>query len=87
MDQVLQSFVTLGLGVEKFFFLLEKVDVTAVDAEGAVGIDAVELYHIGGDVLEKVAVVADYDAGELGGSEYVFEPSDAGEIEMVGGLI
>ena len=58
-----------------------------MDAEGAVGIDAIELDHVRGDVLEKVAVVADDYAGEGGGRKQVFQPGNSREIEMVGGFV
>ncbi len=57
------------------------------DAESAVFVGAVELDDLIGDVFEEIAVVADDHAGELAIAENSFEPIDACEIEMVGGLI
>src|ERR1019366_2921792 len=78
---------TPGLRVQEFFFLLQKGDVAAVDAERTVGINAIELDHVGGDILEKVTVVAHDDAGERRSLKQLFEPCDSGKIEMVGGLV
>jgi hypothetical protein len=73
--------------VQEFFFLLQKGAVVAVDAERAIGINAIELDHVGGDILQKVAVVAHDDAGEGGLLQQIFEPGDSEEIEMIGGLV
>src|SRR5208337_223155 len=87
VNQILQRLLTPGLRVQEFFFLLQKLAVVAVDAEGAIGINAIELDHVGGDVFEKVAVVADDYAGECRSLQQIFEPGDSGKIEMVGGLV
>ena len=68
-------------------FFSRKCAVVSVDAKKAVGINAVEFDHLGGDVLEKIAVVADDHAGEGRALKQVFEPGDSREIEMVGGLV
>jgi len=73
--------------VQEFFFLFQKGDVAAADAEGPVGINAIELDHVGRDILQKVAVVAHDYAGECSRLKQVFEPRDSGKIEMVGGLV
>jgi len=58
-----------------------------MDAERAVGINAVEFDHVGGDIFQKVAVVAHDYAGEGRCLEQIFEPGDSQQIEMVGGLV
>ena len=87
MDKILKRFLTLGLRVQEFFFLLQKVDVAAVDAERAIGINPIELDHIGGDILQEVAVVAHDDAGEGSLLKQILEPRDSGKVEVVGGLV
>jgi hypothetical protein len=77
----------LSLGVEELVAPFEELKVVALDLENPFGILAVELGHMGGDVLEEVAVVADEDGGEAGAFEQLFEPLDALEIEVVGGLV
>src|SRR5258706_10519945 len=87
MNQILERFLALGLRVQKFFFLLQKVDVAAVNAQRTIGINAIKLDHIGRDILQEVAVVAHDDAGKGSLLKQVFEPGDSGKIEMVGGLV
>src|SRR5258708_24339872 len=87
MNQILERFLTLGLRVQECFFLLQKVDVAAVNTQRTIGINAIKLDHIGRDILQEVAVVAHDDAGEGSLLKQVFEPGDSGEIEMVGGLV
>ncbi len=67
--------------------LSRKSAVAAVDAEDAVGIDAVDLRHLVDHVVEKIAVVAHHHAGEGGAGEQLFEPQDAFQVEMIGGLV
>jgi hypothetical protein len=51
------------------------------------GIRAVELEHPLGDVLEKVAVVADHDERLGLALEHCFEPEDAFDVEVVRRLV
>ena len=51
--------------------------VVAVDAEQSFGIDAVQFDHVGGDIFEEIAVVADDHAGEGRFLEQIFEPRDS----------
>src|SRR4029077_2143516 len=87
MNKIFKRFLTLGLCVQEFFFLLQKVDVAAVDAERAVRINAIELDYVGGDILQEVAVVAHDDACERRRFKQIFEPRDSRKVEVVGGLV
>ena len=87
VDAVLQGLLMARLGVHPLLFDFEKMGVGAGDAEDAVGKDAGEFGGFTGDVFEKITVVGDDDAGEVGLLKKLFEPLDSGEVEMVGGLI
>ena len=87
VNEILQRFLALRLCVQKLFFFLQKVDVAAVDAQRALGVNAIEFDHVGGDILEKVAVVADDDAGKCRRFEQLLEPGDSGKIQMIGWLV
>ena len=82
-----ERFLAVGLAEQELLFLFEELAVAALDAEEAAGIGAVDLGHVVDHGVEEVAVVADHDAGEGGGGEELFEPLDAFEIQVVGGLI
>ncbi len=86
-DAVLQSLLELALSFEVLLLAFEESTVGAADAEETVGVDAVELDDVTRDIFEEVAVVRDHDAGEGGGLEGLFEPRDAGEVKVVGGLV
>ena len=86
-DAVGEGLLAVGLGEEELLLLFEEVAVAAFHAKDAVGPGAVDLRHIVDHVVEEVAVVADDDAGEGGVGEELFEPGDAFEIEVVGGLV
>ena len=75
------------LRVEMRFFGFEKCAVVPFHAQNAVGVDAIQFDHIGGDVFEKIAIVADDDARERRVEKKRFEPDDSGEIEVIGGLV
>ena len=64
VNQIFQRFLTLGLRMQKFFFLLEKCAVVAAHSKRAIGIDAVEFDHIGRDIFQKITVVTYDDASE-----------------------
>ncbi len=82
-----ERFLAVGLAQQEFFFLLQELAVAALDAKEAAGVGAVDLRYVVDHGVEEVAVVADHDAGERGGGEELFEPLDAFEIQVVGGLI
>ena len=86
-DAIAETFLGALLPLDVRFAAFEKFGVAALDAEQAVGVDAVELDDLGGDVFEEIAVVSDDDKGERGGAEQVFEPLDAFEVEVVRGLV
>ena len=87
MHKIFEGFLPLRLRVQKLFFLLQKIDVTAMDAKRAIGINPIELDHVGGDILQKITVVADDDAGKGGLFKQVFEPGNPWKIEMVGRFV
>ncbi len=64
MDAVLEGFLPLTLRVEIFLFCFEECAVVSIDAQKAVLIHARKLNHLGGNVFEEIAVVADYHARE-----------------------
>jgi len=41
VNKILKRLLTLGLRMQELFFLLQKVDVAAVDAQRTVGINAI----------------------------------------------
>ncbi len=86
-DFVGERFLAARLGFDEGFLLLEEIAVTAFDADDAAVVDAVDFDHAADYVVEKVAVVGDDDAGEGSLGEQLFEPEDALEIEVVGGLV
>ena len=87
LDQVLQRFLPFALGVEELLFLFQEVGVAAAGAQESVGIDAAQFDHLGGHVLEEVTIVADDDGGEWRVLQQLFQPFNAGQVEMVGGLV
>ncbi len=87
MNQILQRFLTLGLRVQEFLFLLEKLAVVAMNAKRTIGINPIEFDHVRSDVLQEITVMADDHAGKCRSLKQVFEPRDSGKIEMVGGLV
>jgi hypothetical protein len=64
VNKIFERFLPPRLRMQEFFFLFEKGAVVAADAQRPIGINAIELDHVGGDVLKKIAVVADDDARE-----------------------
>ena len=87
VNAIFERVLMLLLRVEMRFFGFEKCAVVPFHAQDAVGVDAIEFDHIGGDIFEEIAIVADHDAGERRVQKQRFEPLDSGEIEMVGGLV
>ncbi len=77
----------LGLRGEELVLGFEELAVVALGAKHTGGIGLVELGHLRGDVLEKIAVVADDNGGEGFARQQCFEPLDAFEVEVVGGLV
>ena len=61
--------------------------VGSFDPKESVPVNAIEFDHIVRDVFEKVAVVADYHAGEGGAFQQLFQPFYSGKIEVVGRLV
>ncbi len=84
---VFERFLTLALRVEIFLLRFEERAVISVDAQKAVLIHARQLDHLGGDIFEEIAVVADHDAGEGRVLQKSFEPVDPREVQMIGGLV
>ena len=78
-------FATLVL--EELLALFEELAVGTVHAEDAAGEGVVELDDAVGGVFEEVAVVGDDEEAETGLREIVFQPFDAVDVEVVGGLV
>src|ERR1035441_9308930 len=83
LDEVLQGFLPLGLGVQEFLFLLEKLTVATAGAQETVWINAAQFDHFGGHIFKEITVVADNDGCERRVLQQLLEPLDAGEVEMV----
>ena len=73
--------------MQELFFLFEENAVASLHAQHAIGIDAAELRHLGGDVFEEVAIVANDHAGEPGLLQHFFQPLDAREVQMIGWFV
>ena len=84
---VLQRFLSLFLGVQKFFFLHQKLTVISVHAQNAVRIHGAQFGHFCGHIFQKVPVMADDHARKAASLDFLFEPLDAGEVQMIGRLI
>ena len=65
----------------------QKVAVIAGDAQCSVFIGRVKFDDFVGDILKEVAIVADDYAGERRVQQQAFEPLDAGEVQMIRGLV
>ena len=87
MDQVLQRFLPLRLRVQELFFLFQKSAVASPHSQNSIGIHPAQLRHVGGDVLQKIAVVTDDHAGKCRLRQHFFEPLDSREIQMIGGFV
>ena len=81
-----QRILLLGLRLEKLLPPLQKLAVVPLHLERALRIDRVDLHHLRGDVLEKVPVVGDHQAG-VGGLDRALEPQDAFQVQVIGGLV
>ena len=86
-DFVFERLLILGLRVLELVLPDEELAVVAVHAEEPLRIDPVDLHHAGGDVLQKIAVVADDQRGERRPGEHLFQPQDPLQIQMIGGLV
>ena len=84
---VAEALLLLALRFEICLLLFEESAEGAFNAKEAVGEDAVELDDLAGSGFKEVAVVADGDGGERRGAEEFFKPFNAGEVEVVGGLV
>src|ERR1017187_2239643 len=80
LDQILEGFLPLGLGMEKLLFLLQKLTVTTAGAQETVRINAAQFNHFGGNVLEEITVVADNDGCERRVLQQLLQPLDACEV-------
>ena len=87
VNTILECFLLFRLRMQELFFLLEKPAVVSVDPQDAVGIGAVEFRHGRGNVFQKVAVVADDDAGKARIFEDRLKPLDASKVQMIGRLV
>src|ERR1017187_9205852 len=87
LDEVLQGFLSLALGVEEFLLLFQKIAVATAGTQKAVGINPAQLDHLVSHVLEKIAVMADDDGRKRRVLQQLLEPLDTGQVEMVSGLV
>ena len=89
LDLLLEGLLGFGLRASGHDFARSrKIAVYVVDRLAkAVGKDGIDLNDGGGDIFQEVAVVRDDEKSELGGFEEGFEPEDAFEIEVIGGLV
>ena len=87
VNQVFQSFLTFRLSVEEFFFLLQELAVAPVHSQQTFGVHAVKFGHVGGNIFEKVAVMAYDHAGKRRLLQQIFEPFNSGEVQMIRRLI
>ena len=87
VDAIFERFLMLLLRVKIIFFGLEEFAVVPFHAEEAAFVGSAEFDHHGRDVLKKVAIMADNDAGERSVLQHGFEPLNSGEIKMVGRLV
>ena len=76
-----------GLRQQKRFLLLQKLAVSALDTKQPFGINAVDFGHVVDHVVQKVAVVAHHHAREGRAREQFFQPQNAFEIQVIGGLV
>jgi hypothetical protein len=87
LDAVAEALLHLGLGFHVELAAFEEFRVGAAYAEHTFGVDTAQLDDLAGYVLEEIAIVGDDDAGESSAAENGFEPLDAFEVEVVGGLV
>ena len=87
MDQIFQGFLALRLGMEEFFFLLQKRAVIAANAQQAIGIYAAEFRHFSSHILQEIAVVTYNHAGERCFFQQTFKPLNSSDVQVIGGLI
>src|ERR1017187_6983362 len=87
LDQILQGFLPLGLGMEKLLFLLQKLTVATAGAQKTVRVNTAQFDHFGGHIFKEITVVADDDGCERRVLQQLLEPLEADEVEMVGRLV
>ena len=87
LHAVAQALLHLALRLHVELAALEKLRVGSAHAQHALGVDAAQLDNLAGNVLEKVAIMRDHDAGKPRAAEHAFEPLNAFEIEMIGRLV
>src|SRR5258708_12652810 len=83
MNQIFQSFLALRLGMEEFFFLLQKRAVIPANPQQPIGIYAAEFRHLSGHILEKIAVMAYHYAGKGCFVQQSFEPLNSAETPSI----
>ena len=86
-DRVGERLLVGGLAAKELVAPGEELAVAPVGLEESLRIDAVELEHASGHVLEEVAVVAHHEDGARPVGEDFLQPEDAIDVEMVGRLV
>ena len=66
---------------------LQKNAVVPLHAQQPFFIGAIEFDQLAGDVLQKIPIVTDHNCRERSRLQYAFEPSNAGQVQVVCGLI
>src|ERR1700693_4021053 len=87
MDTIGEGILSFSLCKEVIFFRLEKRAVVSLDAQEAIREGTIELNDLVRDVLKKIAIVTDHNAGERRMLEERFNPLNSIEVQMVGGLV
>ena len=87
LDFHFHGLLLLRLRFENNFPAFEKIGIIARNSQAAAFKNRIDFDDAIGDVVEKVTIVCDDKVGELSGFQEVFEPEDAFEVEMVGGLV
>src|SRR5690242_21642430 len=77
----------LGLRRKELTLLFQKIAVVSGNAQQPVRINTIQLGHSGSDIFEEVTVMAHYHAGKTRRLKKLLEPLDAGQVEMIRGLI
>ena len=64
VNAILQRLLPLRLRVQEFFLLDQERAVIPMYAQNAIGVSAIELGHLRGHIFQKIAIMADGDAGK-----------------------
>ncbi len=68
------------LNLDEFLTFQKEFAVVSFRAKYAFRVDAVDLYHVACDILEEIAIMTDYEAGESGAIEELVEPENPVQV-------